>query len=58
MLKIVDKLLLNELGATALEYGIIAALISTAIITTILAMGVSIGELYQSVALNFQDALK
>lgn len=58
MLKLVDKYLLNNLGATALEYGIIAALVSTAIITTVLAMGGSIGELYQAIAFNFQGALK
>ncbi len=58
MLKIVDRFLLNDVGATALEYGIIAALVSTAIITTILAMDVSVDELYQAIAFNFEGAVK
>ncbi len=58
MLKIVDRFLLNDVGATALEYGIIAALVSTAIITTILAMDVSVDELYHAIAFNFEGAVK
>lgn len=58
MLKFVDKFLLDDLGATTLEYGIIAALVSTAIITTILAMGVSVDELYQAIAFNFDGAVQ
>lgn len=56
MLKIVEKVLLNDLGASTLEYGIIAALVSTAVITTVLATGVSLGELYQFLTVAFVEA--
>lgn len=57
MIRLFDKVLLNDAGATSLEYGIIAALISTAIITTILALGGSVGELYEYLSLAFSASL-
>ena len=57
MFKFVEKVLLNDAGASSLEYGIIAALVSTAVITTIMALGVSLSEVYQLVSAGFADAL-
>jgi Flp pilus assembly pilin Flp len=57
MFKIVEKIFLTDTGASTLEYGIIAALISTALITTVLAMGVSLSELYQYLASGFSGAV-
>lgn len=58
MLKIVEKVLLSGAGASSLEYGIIAALVSTAAITTVLALGVSLSDVYQLVVVGFMDATR
>jgi Flp pilus assembly pilin Flp len=58
MIKIVEKVLLRDAGASSLEYGIIAGLVSTAVITTIFALGVSVGDLYQVISLNVVGALR
>ena len=39
----------NEEGATAIEYGLIAALISIAIIASLQAMSNEVSELYQEI---------
>ena len=57
MIKIVEKLLLRDAGGSSLEYGIIAGLVSTAVVTTIFALGVSVGDLYQVISLNVLSAL-
>ncbi len=48
-MKFFKKLLRNEAGATAIEYGLIAALIAVAAIT-------AMGGLGDSIELTFQDA--
>ncbi len=58
MIRFVEKVLLNDAGASTLEYGIIAALVSTAVITTVLAMGVSLSELYQLVTVAFAEVAR
>lgn len=58
MIKIVEKVLLRDAGGSSLEYGIIAGLVSTAVITTIFALGVSVGDLYQVISLNVVGALR
>jgi pilus assembly protein Flp/PilA len=50
MLKLVQSFLRNESGATAIEYGLIAALISVAIITAATTLGTNIGATFNSVA--------
>ncbi len=40
----------DESGATAIEYGLMAALIGAAIIIAVDALGVSLGGLYDGVA--------
>lgn len=50
MTRFIRKLLRNENGATAIEYGLIAALISVAIITAVTAVGSSLTTTFNSVA--------
>lgn len=50
MFKFLTKLLRDESGATAIEYGLIAALISVAIITAVTAVGTSLTTTFNSVA--------
>ena len=40
----------NEVGATAIEYGLIAALISVAIITAVSALGSNLTNVFSSVS--------
>ena len=40
----------NEVGATAIEYGLIAALISVGIITAISAVGTNLNNVFGSVS--------
>ena len=46
MLKEFRKLIRDESGATAIEYALIASLISVAIITTATQVGTSIGDVF------------
>lgn len=46
----VKKLIADESGATAIEYGLIAALVSVAAITALTQMGSSLNELFSGVA--------
>jgi len=50
MLAVLTKLVRDESGATAIEYGLIAALISVVIITTITIVGTSLSATFSSVA--------
>ena len=50
MRKFIAKFFSDELGATAIEYGLIAALISVAIITAVTAVGTSLTTTFNSVA--------
>ncbi len=49
-MKLVSKFLKDESGATAIEYGLIAALISVAIIAAATTLGSNIGETFNKVA--------
>ena len=53
-MKSIRKFLKSDKGATAIEYGLIAALISVVIITAITFVGTSLSAVFQSVgnALN------
>ena len=46
----VTKLLANEEGATAIEYGLIAALIAVAIMTTIGGLGEELNKTFSKTA--------
>lgn len=46
----VKKVLIDESGATAIEYGLIAALVSVAAITALSEMGSSLEQMFGKVA--------
>ncbi len=47
----------NESGATAIEYGLIAALVSIAGITAMTAMGDSLEEMFETVSEELNNAI-
>ncbi len=47
----------NESGATAIEYGLIAALVSVAGITALQAMGDSLKEMFETVSEELNNAV-
>ena len=47
---ILQKFLKNESGATAIEYGLIAALIAVVIITAITAVGTALSTTFSSIS--------
>ncbi len=47
----------DESGATAIEYGLIAALVSVAGITALNAMGESLEEMFETVAGELNNAV-
>lgn len=47
----------NEVGATAIEYGLIAALISVVIITSVQLVGTDLNAVFQRVASGLSGAL-
>jgi len=49
-MKFVSRFLKDESGATAIEYGLIAALISVVIITAVTAVGTGVSGTFNSVA--------
>ena len=50
------KLLKNKKGATAIEYGLIAALIAVAAITAMTAVGNQLENTFNSVSTSLEDA--
>ena len=50
MRKFIAKFFSDESGATAIEYGLIAALISVAIITAVTSVGTNLTSTFNSVA--------
>ncbi|HXC27992.1 MAG TPA: Flp family type IVb pilin [Stellaceae bacterium] len=50
MLRLFEKLLKDETGATAIEYGLIAALIALAAISTITNVGKNLSTTFNTVA--------
>lgn len=55
-MKLVSKFLKDESGATAIEYGLIAALISVAIIAAATTLGTSIATTFEKVANELPDS--
>ncbi|MFT8998740.1 MAG: Flp family type IVb pilin [Acetobacter syzygii] len=47
----------NEIGATAIEYGLIAALISVAIITAVSAVGTNLNDVFGAVSSHLGNAV-
>jgi len=50
MRKLVQRFARNESGVTAIEYGLIAALIAVVIITAVTSVGTSLTGIFQTVA--------
>ena len=57
MIKIFRNTLLDESGATAIEYGLIAALVSVAAIGALTAMGSSLQSMFGRVSNELQTAV-
>ncbi len=55
MLKLIRNLRKNEAGATAIEYGLIAALVAIAAIGALGAVGTSLTEKFEEVDTALQD---
>lgn len=47
----------DESGATAIEYGLIAALVSVAAITALQAMGSSLDQMFTKISSTLDDAV-
>ena len=53
-MKMITKMFKNEDGATAIEYGLIAALIAVAAITGMTSLGTSLGGRFNNVSNNLK----
>ncbi|CAN7551764.1 pilus assembly protein Flp/PilA [Rhizobium tibeticum] len=56
MTKLVSRFLKDESGATAIEYGLIAALISVALITGASALGSKLNILFNNLSVTMNSA--
>jgi pilus assembly protein Flp/PilA len=56
IMKFFTKLLRDEQGATAIEYGLIAALIAVAAITAMQSLGTELNETFSTVSGTLEDA--
>ncbi|PKA44005.1 Flp family type IVb pilin [Rhizobium sullae] len=56
MTKLFSRFLKDESGATAIEYGLIAALISVALITGATTLGGSLNNTFQNISDKMVDA--
>ena len=57
MLKLITKLQVNTSGATAIEYGLIAALVSVASIGALTLMGGSLDDMFTAVSGQLDTAV-
>jgi pilus assembly protein Flp/PilA len=57
MLRIIRKLIKNEAGATAIEYGLIAALVSVAAVIALENMGGSLNDIFTTVSTKLDSAV-
>lgn len=55
-MNIVNRFIKDESGATAIEYGLIAALIAVAIITAATAVGTDLGLLFTNISTKLKAA--
>ena len=56
MLKLIKRFLKEEDGVTAIEYGLIAALIAVVIIVGAAAVGTSLNNIFQDISSEFSEA--
>ena len=57
MLKLITKLQANVSGATAIEYGLIAALVSVAAIGALTLLGGSLNTLFTNISTQLDSAV-
>lgn len=57
MLATFNRLMKDDEGATAIEYGLIAGLVSVAAITALTAMGESLGNMFGFVSTELENAV-
>ena len=57
MTKFVSRFIKDESGATAIEYGLIAALIAVAAITAMTTLGETLSETFREVDTEMQDGI-
>jgi len=57
ILETLKNLINDESGATAIEYGLIAALVSVAAITALTAMGTSLNTMFGAVSTALTNAI-
>ena len=55
-MKFINKLLRDEAGATAIEYGLIAALIAVALIVALGSLGTALSTTFMAVSSELNDA--
>ena len=55
-MKFINKLLRDEAGATAIEYGLIAALIAVAMITALSSLGNNLSTTFNKVSTNLSSS--
>ena len=56
MVKHIVRFMKEEEGATAVEYGLMVALIAVVIIVSVTTLGVNLNNLFSNVALNIATA--
>ncbi len=56
MSTIIKRFITDESGATAIEYGLIAALISVVIIGAVTTLGGNLSDLFEKIAGKLKDA--
>ncbi len=57
MTKLVSRFLKDESGATAIEYGLIAALISVALITGATTLGSKLNDMFVGISKQMDNAV-
>jgi pilus assembly protein Flp/PilA len=56
MTKLIRKYFADESGATAIEYGLIAALVSVAAIVALTALGTELSDIFDEVKTTLENA--
>jgi len=56
MIRLMRRLRKDENGATAIEYGLIAALVAVAAITAMNSLGTSLGNIFENTANELDNA--
>jgi pilus assembly protein Flp/PilA len=57
MLKFIREIVKNKAGATAIEYGLIAALVSVAAVTALTSVGTSLDSMFTKVSTTLDAAV-